>query len=144
MLTSPPPLSQFTSQFGRKVPQGSVPRPTFRPFLPTASARSWDKNAFGQFTVRRPDYRPWQHLVDIVEVDDAVEAFVDVVEHVHHFHRGAVLAQSGEADDVAEIYGHFLVQLRFHHAALLQAFHHRPAWTQTLTSSTFAAFARVR
>lgn len=95
-----------------------------------ALARSWYKNAFGQFTVQRPDCCPWQHLVDIVEVDDAVKAFVDVVEHVHHFHWGAVLAQSGEADDVAEIYGHFLVQLWFHHAALLQAFYHRPARTQ--------------
>lgn len=66
------------------------------------------------------------HLVHVVVVDDAVEAFVDVVEHVHHLHRGAVLAQGGETHDVTEIDGHLLVQLWLHHAALLQALHHGP------------------
>lgn len=59
-------------------------------------------------------------------VDDAVEALVDVLEHVHDFHGRAVLAQSGETDYVTEIYGHFLVQLWLHQTSLLQAFHHRP------------------
>lgn len=73
--------------------------------------------------VRGKSHR-WRYLVYVVVVDDAVEAFVDVVQHVHHFHRRAVLAQSGEAHNVAEIYGHLVVQLRLHHAGLLQAFHH--------------------
>lgn len=64
-------------------------------------------------------------------VHDAVKSFVDVVEHVHYFHRCAVLAQSGETNYVTEIYGHFLIQLRLHHAGLLQAFHHRPTWNKT-------------
>lgn len=60
-------------------------------------------------------------------VQDAVEALVDVVEHVHHLHGRAVLAQRGEAHDVAEVDGDLIVQLRLHHAALLQALHHRPS-----------------
>lgn len=71
---------------------------------------------------------PW-YLVDVVVVQDAVEAFVDVVEHVHHLHGGAVLAQRGEADDVAEINAHLVVQLRLHHTGLLQALHHWPSFT---------------
>lgn len=59
------------------------------------------------------------YLVHIVVVDDAVEALVDVVQHVHHLHGRAVLAQSGEAHDVAEINGHLVVQLWLHHTALL-------------------------
>lgn len=74
---------------------------------------------------------PWWYLVHVVVVDDAVEALVDVVEHVHHFHWCAVLAQSGETDYVTEINGHLIVQLWLHHTSLLQAFHHRPAHRQT-------------
>lgn len=70
---------------------------------------------------------PRTYLVHVVVVDDGVEAAVEIVEHVHNFHRCAVLAQGGETHDVAEVYRHFLVQLRFHHAALLQTFHHRAA-----------------
>lgn len=67
---------------------------------------------------------PWHYLVHIMMVHDAVEALVDVVEHVHHFHWRAVLTQSGESDDVTEIDCHLLVQLRLHHAGLFKAFHH--------------------
>lgn len=72
-----------------------------------------------------------QYLVYIVVVDDAVKALVDVVEHVHNFHRCAVLAQSGETHYVAEIYCHFLVQLWLYHTGLLQAFHHRATQRET-------------
>lgn len=66
-------------------------------------------------------------------VDYAVKALVDVVEHVHNFHRCAVLAQSGETDDVTEIYCHLLVQLWLHHTGLLQAFHHWATQRETRT-----------
>ncbi len=69
-------------------------------------------------------------------VEDAVIAVVDVVEHVHDFHRRAVLAQSGETDYVAEIYCHLLVQLRLHHTSFLQAFYYRttPRETSLMTN----------
>lgn len=62
---------------------------------------------------------PRRYLVDVMVVDDAVKALVDVIEHVHNFHRCAVLAQSGETDDVTEVYRDLLVQLRLHHTGLL-------------------------
>lgn len=61
-----------------------------------------------------------RHLVDIVMVEDAVEVFVDVVEHVDHLHGSAVVAEGGESHDVAEIDGDLLEQLWFHFACLLQ------------------------
>lgn len=73
------------------------------------------------------------YLVDIMVVDDAVEALVDVIEHVHHFHRRAVLAQGGETHYVTEVHCHLLVQLRLHHAGLLQALHH---WAKRRETST--------
>lgn len=63
-------------------------------------------------------------LVDIMVVNNAVKALVDVIEHVHDFHGSAVLAHSGEPDYVTEIHRHFFIQLRLHHTSLLQTFHH--------------------
>lgn len=57
-------------------------------------------------------------------VNDAVKAPIDVIEHVNNLHWCAVLAQSGEANYVTEIYCHLLVQLWLHHTSLFQAFHH--------------------
>lgn len=71
------------------------------------------------------------YLINIVVVDDAVKAFVDVVKHVHNLHGCAILAESGKANDVAEIYGHLFIQLRLHHAGLLKAFHHRASNRKT-------------
>lgn len=68
-------------------------------------------------------------------IDNAVKALVDVVEHVHDFHRCAVLAQSGETDNVAKIYCHFLVQLWLHNTGLLQAFHHRATQREKRTET---------
>lgn len=78
------------------------------------------------------------YLVDVVVVKNAVKVLVDVIEHVHHFHRRAVVAEGGEAHDVTEIDGDLLKQLRLHFARLLQGAHHRaggqgdmwqlPAW----------------
>lgn len=84
------------------------------------------------------DFHPRQYLVHVVVVDDAVKALVDVVEHVHNFHRCAVLAQSGETNYVTEVYCDFLVQLRLHRAGLLQAFHHWATQreTRTMTDET--------
>lgn len=57
-------------------------------------------------------------------VEDAVKVFVDVVEHIHHLHRGAVVAEGCKSHDVTEVDGHLLKQLRFHFARLLQGTHH--------------------
>lgn len=64
-------------------------------------------------------------------VEDAVKVLVDVVEHVHHLHGGAVVAEGGEAHNVAEIDGHLLKQLWFHSARLLQGTHHWAEHTHT-------------
>lgn len=63
-------------------------------------------------------------------VEDAVEVFVHVVEHVHHLHGRAVVAESSEAHNVAEVYSNLIEQLRLHTTRLLQRAHHRPAKTQ--------------
>lgn len=60
------------------------------------------------------------YLVDVVVVYDVIKAFVDVIEHVHHLHGGAVLADGGEAHDVAEVNGDLLVQFWLHDALLFQ------------------------
>lgn len=65
------------------------------------------------------------YLIDIMVVEDAVEGLVDVVEHVHHLHGSAVVAEGGEANDVAEVDGDLLEQLWLHSARLLQWTHHR-------------------
>lgn len=57
-------------------------------------------------------------------VQDAVKVLVDLVQHVHHLHGGAVVTESGESHDVAEIDGHLLEQLGHHSARLLQRAHH--------------------
>lgn len=69
---------------------------------------------------------PSEHLVDVVVVEDAVEVLVDVVEHVHHLHGRAVVAEGGEAHDVTEVDGDLVVQLGLHATRLLQRAHHRP------------------
>lgn len=66
------------------------------------------------------------HLVDVVVVEDAVEVLVDVVQHVHHLHGRAVMAEGREAHDIAEVDGDLVVQLRLHTTRLLQRAHHRP------------------
>lgn len=76
-------------------------------------------------------FHHWRYLVYIMMVNDAVKAPIDVIEHVHNLHWCAVLAQSGEANYVTEIYRHLLVQLWLHRTSLLQAFHHWAAQTQT-------------
>lgn len=63
-------------------------------------------------------------------VEDAVEVFVHVVEHVHHLHGRAVVAQSREAHDITEVYRDLIKQLRLDTTRLLQRAHHRPASVQ--------------
>lgn len=58
-------------------------------------------------------------------VEYTVKVFVDVVEHVHHLHGGAVVAEGGEAHDVTEVDGHLLKELGLDFARLLQRAHHR-------------------
>lgn len=67
-------------------------------------------------------------------VKNAVKVLVDVVEHVHHLHGRAVVAERGEAHDVAEIDGDLLKQLRLHFARLLQGAHHRAGGRGTCDS----------
>ncbi len=47
-------------------------------------------------------------------VKDAVEVFVDVIEHVHYFHGCAEVAQCGETHNVTEVNGNLVKELRFH------------------------------
>lgn len=54
----------------------------------------------------------------------AVKVLVDVVEHVHHLHGGAVVAEGCKPHDVTEVDGDLLKQLRLHFARLLQRTHH--------------------
>ncbi|KAF4080699.1 hypothetical protein AMELA_G00174300, partial [Ameiurus melas] len=63
---------------------------------------------------------------DVMAVEDAVEVFVHVVEHVHHLHGRAVVAEGGEAHDIAEVNGDLVEQLRLHTTRLLQRAHHGP------------------
>lgn len=53
-------------------------------------------------------------------VHNLVKALVDVVEHVHHLHGCAILADGGEAHNVTEVDCDFFVQLWLHDAFLLQ------------------------
>ncbi len=66
------------------------------------------------------------HLIDVMMVEDAVEVLVDVIEHVHHLHGCAVMAEGREAHNVTEVDGHLVIQLRLHTARLLQRANHRP------------------
>lgn len=60
-------------------------------------------------------------------VKDAVEVFVHVIEHVHHLHGGAEVAEGGEAHNIAKVNGDLIKQLWLHTTRLLQGAHHRPA-----------------
>lgn len=53
-------------------------------------------------------------------IKDAVEGLVDVIEHVHHLHGGAVVAERSESHNVTKVDGHLLKQLWLHSASLLQ------------------------
>lgn len=52
-------------------------------------------------------------------VQDAVKVLIDLIEHVHHLHGGAVVAEGGESHNVTEVDGHFFEQLWLHSACLL-------------------------
>lgn len=71
------------------------------------------------------------HLIDVVVVENAIEVLVDVVEHVHHLHGCAVMAEGREAHNVAEVDGDLVIQLRLHTARLLQRANHRPKRDRT-------------
>lgn len=45
------------------------------------------------------------YLIDVMAVEDAVEVFIHVVEHVHHLHWCAVVAEGSEAHNIAEVDG---------------------------------------
>ena len=51
-------------------------------------------------------------------VQDAVKVLIDLIEHVNHFHGGAVVAKGGESHNVAEIDAHLLKQLWLYSACL--------------------------
>lgn len=85
-------------------------------FISEEKIRLWKLG--GETSIRHT--KALKYLVDVVVVEDAVEVLVDVVEHVDHFHGGAVVAQCGKSHNVTEIDGHLLKQLWFHLARLLQ------------------------
>lgn len=66
------------------------------------------------------------HLIDIVMVKNAVKVLVDVIEHVHHLHGCAVMAEGREAHNIAEVDGDLVVQLWLHTTRLLQRANHWP------------------
>lgn len=57
-------------------------------------------------------------------VKNVVKTLVDVIEHVHHFHGGAVFADGSETYNVTEVDCNFLIQFRLHNAFLLQRLYH--------------------
>lgn len=59
-------------------------------------------------------------------VEDAVKAFVHVVEHVHHLHGRTVVAEGSEAHNIAKVDSNLIKQLRLHATRLLQGAHHGP------------------
>lgn len=42
-------------------------------------------------------------------IKNVVKTLIDVIEHVHHFHGGAVFADSGETYNVTEVDCNFLI-----------------------------------
>lgn len=58
----------------------------------------------------------------------AVEVFVDVVEHVHNLHGGAIVAKGCKPHNVTEVDCHLLKELGLHFARLLQRTHHWAVW----------------
>lgn len=75
------------------------------------------------------------HLIDVMMVENAVEVLVDVIEHVHHLHGCAVMAEGREAHNVAEVDGDLVIQLRLHTARLLQRANHWPKKERDRTES---------
>lgn len=66
----------------------------------------------------------------------AVKVFVDVVQHIHNLHGGAVVAKGCKPHNVAEVDGHLLKELGLHFARLLQRTHHRAVWSRGGTEKT--------
>ena len=60
------------------------------------------------------------HFVNVVSLDDPVEAGVEVVEQLDDVHGTELGRQPREADDVAEVDGHAVVALWRHRLAVLQ------------------------
>lgn len=59
------------------------------------------------------------YLIDVMIVKDAVEVLVDVIEHVDHLHRCAVVTQCGKAYNVTEVDGDLFKKLRLHFSSFL-------------------------
>lgn len=60
-----------------------------------------------------------RHLIDIMMVKDAVEVFVNVIEHVHHFHGCAIMAKGSETHNITKVDSDLFKQLWIHNASLL-------------------------
>ena len=65
------------------------------------------------------------HLVDVVVINPVIEHLVEVVEELNDLVGGAVRADGGEADDVAEEDAGAVEHLRLRHLAFLQFLNNR-------------------
>lgn len=54
------------------------------------------------------------YFVDIVHLDDVIKEAVEVIEEVYHLHSGADGAHGGEANDIREEDGHYVVATWLH------------------------------
>lgn len=59
------------------------------------------------------------HLVDIMMVKDAVKIVVNVIQHVHHLHGRAVVAECGKTHNVTKVDADFIKELRLHASGFL-------------------------
>ena len=66
------------------------------------------------------------NLIDIVRVDDGVEARVEIVEEVDHLEGGGIRGHVGEAYDVTEVDGDTVEVLSNHGVANLQLVSNSP------------------
>lgn len=68
-------------------------------------------------------------------VENAVEVLVDVIQHVHHLHGCAVMAEGREAHNVTEVDSDLVVQLWLHTTRFLQRANH---WTRRETKQNLS------
>ena len=69
------------------------------------------------------------NLVDVVFLYGEVKHGVEIVEEVHHFHRGTLRGQTGKANYVREVDGHRLEHLGLDYFAFLQLVGYNASFT---------------
>ncbi len=82
------------------------------------------------------------HLVDVVFLYGEVKHGVEIVEEVHHFHRGTLGGQAGKAHYVREVDGHRLVQFGLDKLAFLQFVRYNACETNAIYCINFEVCSR--